>query len=43
MRKRIAVIPAYEPDENLIRVLQEARQGGMDTIIVDDGSGGGIR
>lgn len=39
MRKRIAVIPAYEPDENLIHVLQETRQNGMDTVIVDDGSG----
>ncbi len=35
---RIAVIPAYEPDNNLIKVAWEAAAEGFEVIVVDDGS-----
>lgn len=36
--KRIALIPAYEPDEKLIQLLKELVPTGMDIIVVNDGS-----
>ena len=36
--KRIALIPAYEPDEKLIRVAAELFQEGFEVIVVNDGS-----
>lgn len=37
--KKIAVIPAYEPDEKLTALVREAKQSGFEIIVVDDGSG----
>ena len=41
MEKRIPVIiPAYEPDEKMIRLLQTLQEAGIERIVVvDDGSG----
>lgn len=39
---RIAVIPAYEPEEILLDVLEEAYKAGYRIIVVDDGSGVGF-
>jgi len=36
---RIAVIPAYEPDEKLVDVVSAASEAGFKVIVVDDGSG----
>jgi len=36
---RIAVIPAYEPDEQLLDVVSAASEAGFKVIVVDDGSG----
>lgn len=36
---RIAVIPAYEPEEIFIEVLREAYEAGFKIVVVDDGSG----
>ena len=35
----IALIPAYEPDEKMLRVAEDMKNKGFDVIIVDDGSG----
>lgn len=35
---KIAVIPAYEPDEMLIEVASEASASGFEVVVVDDGS-----
>lgn len=37
--RRIAVIPAYEPEEKMIKLLREASAEGLELIVVDDGSG----
>ena len=34
----IAVIPAYEPDEQMLPLLKEATEKGFDVIVVNDGS-----
>ncbi len=39
--KKIAVIPAYEPDNDLINVASEAVAAGFDVVVVDDGSENG--
>ena len=39
MVKKIAVIPAYEPDEKLCELVKEASESNFEIIIVDDGSG----
>lgn len=39
MFKKIALIPAYEPDRNIIRILKELKANDFINIIVDDGSG----
>lgn len=39
---RIAVVPAYEPDEQLQHVLKEASEAGFRIVVVDDGSGPGF-
>lgn len=36
---RIALIPAYQPDEKLPALAREAESKGFSVIIVDDGSG----
>lgn len=38
MKNRIALIPAYEPDEGLIPFLQEIKENGFDIVVVNDGS-----
>ena len=37
--RRIAVIPAFEPDERMIPLLREAVEAGLHPVVVDDGSG----
>ena len=37
------VIPAYEPDDRLLRLLKGLVEGGCFIIIVDDGSGSSYR
>ena len=39
MKKRIAVIPAYEPDRRMIDLVKEAAAEGFSLLLVDDGSG----
>ncbi len=36
---RIALIPAYEPDEALLKLLPQVQAAGFEIIIIDDGSG----
>ena len=36
--KYIALIPAYEPDENLEKVVKELKENNFETIVVNDGS-----
>lgn len=38
---RIALIPAYEPEPVLLKLLAELRDTGFAVVIVDDGSGSG--
>lgn len=37
-QKRIALIPAYEPDEKFINTTVQASEAGFDVIVVNDGS-----
>ncbi len=39
MNKGIVLIPAYQPDDALLRLLQELSQMGFSSLVVDDGSG----
>ena len=39
MRKRIAVVPAYEPNEYLNRTVEQLLARGIAVVVVDDGSG----
>lgn len=39
MKKQIALIPAYEPDQMLPALLCEIRAAGFEAVLVDDGSG----
>ena len=40
MRNRyIALIPAYEPDEKMLGLIDELSERGFDIVVVDDGSG----
>ena len=40
MRNRfIALIPAYEPEQRLIGIVEELKKRGFDVVVVDDGSG----
>lgn len=36
---KIALIPAYEPDEKLITLVQELKNNKYNTVVIDDGSG----
>ena len=38
-KNRIALIPAYEPDQHMIALLQDLLQAGFISLVVDDGSG----
>jgi len=38
-KKLIILIPAYEPDENLIKLVEKLNKNKIDSVIVDDGSG----
>ena len=38
--EKIAVIPAYEPNETLIALLKELLAAGFSSVVVNDGSGG---
>ena len=40
MRNRyIALIPAYEPDQKILKLTEEIAEKGFDIVVVDDGSG----
>ncbi|MDD3394335.1 MAG: GtrA family protein [Anaerotignum sp.] len=39
---RIALIPAYEPEPQLIKLLENIREQGLCAIVIDDGSGAGF-
>jgi len=39
MKSTAVLIPAYEPDEKLIRFIGELKKSGLSVIVVDDGSG----
>lgn len=39
MRKKIILIPAYEPDYHLLELLEKLKKINLEVIIVDDGSG----
>jgi glycosyltransferase involved in cell wall biosynthesis len=41
--KHIALIPAYEPDETLLKLLSELKAADYETVVVDDGSGAKYR
>ena len=44
MRDRyIALIPAYEPEQKLVRLAADLKKRGFDIVVVDDGSGSGYR
>ncbi|MGI6106477.1 MAG: GtrA family protein [Lachnospiraceae bacterium] len=38
MTQRIALIPAYEPDEHLTELVRETTEHGFDVVVVNDGS-----
>lgn len=38
MKKRIALIPAYEPEMLLIELLERLKNAGFTSVVVDDGS-----
>ena len=42
-RKYIALIPAFEPDERILRLADELIKKGFDILVVDDGSGPSYR
>lgn len=37
-KERIALIPAYEPDENLVEFIQKIKNLGLQVVVVNDGS-----
>lgn len=39
--KRIAIVPAYEPDSALNDVAAELKENGFDVVVINDGSGSG--
>ena len=39
MKKRIALIPAYKPNIQLLEFVKGIEEHGMDCLIVNDGSG----
>lgn len=39
--KRIALVPAYEPDEALNNVAEELKENGFEVVVINDGSGSG--
>ena len=43
LKKRIAVIPAYEPVPEMPEILKEAKAAGLCLLVVDDGSGEAYR
>lgn len=36
---KIAIIPAYEPDEKMLPLLKELKENNYEIIVIDDGSG----
>ena len=38
-QRRIALIPAYEPDEKMLALLPQLTAAGLAVVVVDDGSG----
>ena len=42
-RKYIALIPAFEPDERILKLADELIKKGVDILVVDDGSGPSYR
>ena len=38
-KRKIALIPAYEPDDRLVALVSDAVLAGFDVVVVDDGSG----
>ncbi len=41
MKEYAVLIPAYQPDEKLVRVVKSLREKDIDVTVVDDGSGAG--
>lgn len=41
--RKIALIPAYEPDEKLIKLVRELAENDFEIVVVDDGSGFGYK
>ena len=39
MKKFIALVPAYEPEELMTELLVRLSDNGFDTVVIDDGSG----
>jgi len=37
--KKLAIIPAYEPDDKLIQLVKELKENKYKIIVVNDGSG----
>lgn len=37
--KKIALIPAYEPEHVLLQLLSQVQNAGFEIILIDDGSG----
>lgn len=37
--KDVVLIPAYQPDERLITLVEELTEAGLGVLVVDDGSG----
>lgn len=38
-RQRVALVPAYQPDEKMLGTLRQLRDNGFSTVVVNDGSG----
>ena len=37
--KKVVLIPSYEPDDKLIKLVENLSKEDLDVIVVDDGSG----
>lgn len=37
--RRIALIPAFEPDEKLVELVKELKENSFEIVIINDGSG----
>lgn len=39
VENKIALIPAYEPQDNLISLVHELKENNFEVVVIDDGSG----